>query len=321
MIMQFVKAQRKQAKLRLALTGASGSGKTYSALLMAKGMGGKIAVIDTERGSASLYSHLVDFDALELNPPYTPERFIHAINSAVHAGYDILIIDSLSHEWNGTGGCLELIDDIARAKFRGNTWSAWSELTPRHKALLDTIIQAPIHIISTMRSKTETSQVEENGRKKVVKLGMKTEQRDGTDYEFTTVLDIVHDGHFAVASKDRTGLFAGSDPEVISEKTGKKLIDWLNSGVEVLPEAKPDLPDEQTLIQDTINNMLNAKTFHDVRGIFGIVWQMASPNVRDKIKPVYDDIKSIAVNFPCADDELLPEHAMKDLVRKYTYGD
>lgn len=234
--MAFTKATRKKAKLRLALTGPSGSGKTWGALQIAKGLGGKIACIDTEKGSASLYEHIVDFDVLELGAPYTPEAYIAAIKEADKAGYNTLIVDSTTHEWNGPGGVLELLEDIAKAKYRGNTWSAWNELTPRHRAFIDAMLQSDMHIIATGRSKTETAQVEENGRKKVAKLGMKTEQRDGFEYEFTVVLDIVHDGHYAVASKDRTGLFAG-DAKPITEDTGKRLLAWLETGVEPMKFA------------------------------------------------------------------------------------
>jgi hypothetical protein len=229
--MAFQKATRKKAKLRLALTGPSGSGKTWGALQIAKGLGGKIACIDTEKGSASLYENIVDFDVQELSAPYTPEAYIRAIREAEAAGYDTLIIDSTTHEWNGPGGCLELLEDIAKAKYRGNTWSAWSELTPRHRAFIDAMLQSQMHIIATGRSKTETAQVEENGRKKVAKLGMKTEQRDGFEYEFTVVLDIIHDGHYAVASKDRTGLFCG-DAKPLSMETGVELLQWLETGTD-----------------------------------------------------------------------------------------
>jgi hypothetical protein len=238
--MQFTKATRKKARLRLALTGPSGSGKTYSALILAKGLGGKIAVIDTEHESASLYAGLPDmpeFETLNLAPPFTPERFTQAVQAAEKAGFDTLILDSITHEWNGSGGCLELVDEIARAKFKGNTWSAWSEINPRHRDFLDALLRAPMHIIATMRSKTETAQTEENGRKKVVKLGMKSEQRDGFEYEMTVVLDLVHDGHFATATKDRTGLFTHSDPKPITDATGKALLAWLDEG-----ENGPDVP-------------------------------------------------------------------------------
>jgi hypothetical protein len=232
---QFTKATRKKAKLRLALTGPSGSGKTYSALLLAKGIGGRIAVIDSEHESASLYAGLPDmpeFETLNLAPPFSPERFSEAIAAAEAAGFDTLILDSITHEWNGAGGCLEMVDEIARAKFKGNSWSAWNEVTPRHRDFLDSMLRSPLHIIATMRSKTETAQTEENGRKKVVKLGMKSEQRDGFEYEMTVVLDLVHDGHFATATKDRTGLFIGHDPHPITEETGRELLAWLEQGEE-----------------------------------------------------------------------------------------
>ena len=235
--MQFTKAVRKKAKLRLALTGPSGSGKTYGALMIAKGLGGKIAVIDTEHGSASLYSNLCEFDTLELTAPYSPERYIQAIKAAEAAGYDTLIIDSTTHEWSGSGGCLEINEQTAQAKFRGNTWSAWNETTPRHRKFIDAMLQSSMHIIATGRSKTETSQEDAgNGKKKVVKLGMKTEQRDGFEYEFTVVLDIVHDGHFALASKDRTNLFGGT-PFKVDDSTGRDLAAWLESGADIQPIA------------------------------------------------------------------------------------
>lgn len=249
MAMTFQKATRKKAKLRLAITGPSGSGKTYGALQIAKGIGGKIAVIDTEKGSASLYSHIADFDVLELNPPYTPERFIEAAQAAEDAGYSVLIIDSITHEWSGVGGCLELVDETARAKYKGNSWSAWNDITPRHRAFIDSLLRSPLHVIATARSKTETAQTEENGRKKVVKLGMKAEQRDGVEYEFTTVLDLVHDGHYAIASKDRTGLFVG-DPKPISEETGRVLLDWLENGEDEEAARKAEIERLTKLLEE-----------------------------------------------------------------------
>ncbi|MEY0948576.1 ATP-binding protein [Providencia manganoxydans] len=249
--MKFAKALRKKAKLRLALTGPSGSGKTYGALEIAKGLGGKTAVIDTEKGSASLYSDRFDFDVLELDPPFTPERFIEAIGAAQEAGYDNLIIDSITHEWSGSGGCLELLDGLAKAKYRGNTWSAWSEITPRHNAFLDAILRSDLHIIATMRSKTETAQVDKgNGKKGVDKLGMKSEQRDGVEYEFTTVLDLNHETHTAMASKDRTGLFSNSEVTQLNELTGKKLMDWLNDG---RTKAEVDLSHFTDIAMETQN--------------------------------------------------------------------
>lgn len=221
----FTKAERKKAKLKLNLNGASGSGKTYSALVLASSLGKKIAVIDTENESASLYANEFNFDTLPLKPPYSPERFAGAIHAAHNMGYEVLIIDSASHEWIGTGGCLEINDEAAK-RFKGNTWPAWSETTPRHRKFIDAILQTDMHIITTTRAKTETVQGEKG---KVIKLGMKAEQREGYEYELTVSLDMLHENKFAIPTKDRTKLFNPTG-EVITKETGEKLIAWLNDG-------------------------------------------------------------------------------------------
>ena len=224
----FKKAERKNAKLRLALAGPTGSGKTFGALLLAKGIGGRIAVADTENSSAELYDDLVEFEHANLQPPYTPEKFISAIKAAEQAGFDTLIIDSITHEWSGVGGCLELVDKIAKTSFNNNSWGAWSEVTPRHRKFIDAMLQSSINIIVTLRSKMETVQVNAgNNKKKVEKVGMKVEQRDGIEYEFTTVLDLTHD-NYAVSTKDRTRLFAEARP--LCENDGVLLKQWLLSG-------------------------------------------------------------------------------------------
>ena len=225
----FKKAEKRQAKLRLALSGPSGSGKTTGALLIAKGLGGKIAVLDTERGSASLYSDLVDFDVVELGPPYTPERYIEIIHAAEKESYTTLVLDSITHEWIGQGGIIEIVDAIARSRFRGNSYAAWNEGTPRHQRFIDAMLASPLHIIATMRSKAVYVETDKgNGKKSIEKQGSAPQQRDGLEYEFTAVLDLAVDGHLANASKDRTRLF--KDPFVISEQTGRDLLEWLNSG-------------------------------------------------------------------------------------------
>ncbi len=235
-MVQIRKARRSATKLRLLLTGPSGSGKTWGALQIAKGIGGKTVVIDTEEGSSDLYDHLHEFDVIDLRPPFTPERYIEAIAAAEAAGYEVIIVDSVTHCWSGTGGCLELLEEIAKAQFRGNTWSAFSVITPRWRTFVDKLLRSSAHIICSGRSKTETAQVDDHGKKKVAKLGMKLEARDGLEFEFTTVLDVIHDGHFATVSKDRTGVFAG-DPKPITVDTGRKLAEWLAGGHE--PEAMP----------------------------------------------------------------------------------
>ena len=238
MAMQFKRAKRALSVLRLAIQGPSGSGKTYGALKLAQGLGGRIAVIDTERGSASLYADMDDmpeFDVLELEPPFSPERYIAAIKAAADAHYDVLIIDSMTHEWSGSGGCLEINELLARSKFQGNMWSAWSATTPRHRAFVDAMLQAPMHIIATMRSKTEVVQTDKN---RFEKRGTKSEQRDGMDYEFTIVFDVQPD-HTVLTSKDRTAMF--SDPfQCITKETGQRIKQWLE-GAGITPEEFAEL--------------------------------------------------------------------------------
>lgn len=232
MIMQLQKATRKKTKLRLNLSAPSGAGKTYSALLLAKGLVGdweKIAVIDTENGSASLYEHLGSFNTIDLQPPFSPERYIEAINTCVEAGMQCIIIDSSSHEWSGAGGCIELNEKLAQLKYKGNTWSAWNETTPRHDRFVNTVLQCPIHVITCTRSKMETVMGE---GKKVHKVGMKDIQREGWEYELTVSLNIDRDTHLATASKDRTELFEGKDAFLITEKTGQLIRNWCELGID-----------------------------------------------------------------------------------------
>ncbi|WP_336936533.1 ATP-binding protein [Acinetobacter beijerinckii] len=223
----FKKAERKNAKLRLAIAGPTGSGKTFTALLLAKGIGGRIAVADTENSSAELYDDLVEFEHANIQPPYSPEKFIQVIKAAESAGFDTLILDSITHEWSGVGGCLELVDQLASTSFKGNSWGAWSQVTPRHRKFIDAMLQSSINIIVTMRSKMETIQTNDNGKKRVEKVGMKAEQRDGIEYEFSTVLDLTHD-NIAIATKDRTRLFL--EPRQLNEGDGALLKQWLLSG-------------------------------------------------------------------------------------------
>lgn len=234
----FQKATRQQAKLRLALAGPSGSGKTYSALLIARGLApaGRIALLDTERGSGALYAHLTDYDLATLTPPYSPERYIQFIREAERQGYAVLIIDSLSHAWTGQGGVLDLHEKAATAA-RGNTWAAWREVTPAHNALVEAMLGANLHLIATLRTKTAYEVTDENGKKKPVKVGLAPVQREGIEYEFTLVFDLTVDGHLASVGKDRTTLFNGAHftPSV---ETGTKLRDWLESAVDPVAASR-----------------------------------------------------------------------------------
>lgn len=227
--MNLQKAQRQQVKLRVGLSGPSGYGKTYSALLLAYGITenwDKIAIIDTENNSASLYSHLGDFNVLPLKEPFTPERYIQAIQVCEKSGIEVLIIDSISHEWSGKGGCLEIHEQL------GGRFNDWGKVTPRHNSFLDAIIQSKIHIITTSRRKVDYSlDQDSNGKTKVMKLGTKEIQREGYEYELTVNFEFLNDKHLVNASKDRTGLFVGKPEFIISSNTGKLLKDWCNQGI------------------------------------------------------------------------------------------
>jgi hypothetical protein len=232
------KAERKKAKLKIGVFGPSGSGKTYSALLMAKGMApwDKIAVIDTENGSAELYSHLGAYNVITLSPPFHPEKYAEAIIACEKAGMEVVIIDSITHEWNGTGGILEMADEMAQGS--KNSFAVWKKLTPMHNRFIDCILQSPLHVICCGRTKQEyvLNQVERNGKTVNVpeKTGMKAMTRDGFDYEMTVAFDLAI-SHYATTSKDRSGIFMDKTAFKIGEDTGKTLLDWGNSGAADLP--------------------------------------------------------------------------------------
>lgn len=243
----FRPAQRTQAKLRLAIDGPSGSGKTYSALLIAKGLAGgdlsKVALIDTERGSGSLYADLGAYSVLDFEPPYTVKRFVQAHDAAVAEGFSVIVVDSLTHFWSGEGGILDAVDKIAAAQTSGNSFAAWKKGTPLQKQFMDTMLASQVHIIATMRSKTEWV-LEENDKGKKVprKVGLAPDQRKDVDYEFTLVLDLSRE-HIAQASKDRTGLW-DDRLEIPGPKHGEELAAWLGSAAPVqLPRQV--LRDEQ----------------------------------------------------------------------------
>lgn len=233
-MMQLKKATRQQVKLRLNISAPSGAGKTMSALRMAFGITEdwtKIAVIDTENGSASLYSHLGDFNTVDMQPPFTPEKYIDALKTCSDGGMEVIIIDSSSHEW----ACLlEENELLAQSVFKGNTWSAWSKTTPRHDRFVSAVLHSPAHVITCTRSKMETVMGE---GKKVHKVGMKDVQREGWEYELTVSLNIDRDTHLAIPSKDRTNLFEGKQPFLITEETGKQIKSWCESGVSELQNA------------------------------------------------------------------------------------
>lgn len=244
--MQIRKAQRKAVKLKLALTGISGAGKTLGSILLASGIvgkTGKILVIDTENARSDFYAdyHLtsgIDFNVLPLEAPYTIPKYLAALDIGMKDGYDIIIMDSISHEWDGSGGVLDQKNVIdARG---GNSFTNWNKFTPDHNKFLAAIISCNCHIICTMRRKTDRAMSDNGGGKsKVTTMGLKVVQREGIEYEFDTIFDINKDDNKFSVEKDRTGMFNGRI-ELITTKTGEEFRDWLKSAKPADPYiAKP----------------------------------------------------------------------------------
>lgn len=239
--MQIRKATRKKAKLRLGISAPTGAGKTYSSLLIASGIGQKVGLIDTENGSGDLYAEspkIKDclpngYDIITLSAPFDPSRYIEAIEAFEKQNYDVIIIDSLSHAWSGSGGSLD--KQGKEADRSGNSYTAWRKVTPGHNALVDKMLQSPSHIIACMRAKTEYVQEKnEQGKTIVRKLGLSPVMRDGIEFEFTVFGEIDQD-HYFKASKDRTETL--KDTFIIPTKElGEKLLNWLNSGIEPVKE-------------------------------------------------------------------------------------
>lgn len=259
------KAERKKAKLRLGISGPSGGGKTWSALEIAHGMGGKIGMIDTESGRGELYAGersaydqdlKFEYDVIRLDAPYSPERYIEAIKTFEKEGYDILIIDSLSHAWSGEGGVLSIVD-----KAGGQFQNGWKVGTPKQNSLVDALISSKMHIICNLRAKTEYV-VEKDDRGKNVprKIGLAPIQRDQLEYEFTVFMTMSHD-NVAHVTKDNSKLY---NQEFIkpSPEMGRKLLEWLNSGIDIVEQFKTvTLP----AILNEIEEIKSLKDFNNYR--------------------------------------------------------
>jgi hypothetical protein len=290
--MQLKQSQRQQVKLRLGLSGASGFGKTKSALLLAYGMTqdwSKIAVIDTENSSADLYSDLGSYNVLDLQAPYSPERYIQAIELCEKSGIEVIIIDSASHEWNGSGGCLEIHEKL------GGRFQDWANVTPRHQAFINKILQSTCHIITTTRRKMDYSlDIGSNGKTKVVKHGTKEITRDGFEYELTINFELVNDNHLAKASKDRTGLFMNKPEFLITSQTGKMILDWCNAGIaetaNVATSAQSYL--EPIEINNLISKIGDCNTVAELLALY-----KQYPDYQEELKPEYEARKSFLIKL------------------------
>jgi len=257
----FKKATKAQAKLRAAIFGPSGAGKTFTSLRVATGLagdGGRIAVIDTERGSASKYADRFAFDVLELDDQ-SIDGYVAAIREAGAAGYPVLVIDSLSHGWQTL---LEEVEKLAKAKYRGNTWSAWSEGTPLQRRLVQAILSYPGHVLGTMRSKTEWTTVDDGrGKKSPQRVGLAPEQGKGVEYEFDLLVEISTE-HIANVIKDRTGKYQDKLIDKPGEDFGRELAAWLADGdpAPAKPVKVEPVKAEPVNVEEIAGHIRTAKT-------------------------------------------------------------
>lgn len=250
--MAFQKAKREQIWAKVLLNSPSGGGKTYSALRLATGMaqkcGSRVAAIDTENGRIRYYANEFDFDDMQLEEPYSPEKYMQAIDEAVNAGYKVLVIDSTSHEWNF---CLDLVNNMPGT----NSYTKWKSVTPRHNAFTEKILQSPIHIIATVRGKDEYVLEESNGKKIPKKVGLGYTQRDGAEFNYTVTLNLDQATHRFSATKDNTHLFEDRY-DVLTEADGAAIFDWANSGEAPAPKPKDTTPAPTTSAPDLHSTIL-----------------------------------------------------------------
>jgi len=271
--MELRKATRQKAKIRLGLSAVSGGGKTMSAILIAKGLAGgdlsKVVIIDTENGSADLYSHIGDYNVLPLEAPYSPENYAKAIKTCEDAGMEVIIVDSITHEWDGKGGILEIHNAMT-----GNSFANWASLTPRHQKFIDAILQSKCHVITTVRRKQEYEMTKDsNGKTVIEKGGLKEITRDGFEYELTANLQLDMK-HNATAMKDRTGLFMGKPEFVPTEETGKLILEWCENGV-------------APIVRDIKKELKSAKNLIDLQAIYNSL----TPEQKSDYVVVKDDMK------------------------------
>ena len=249
MTFQVKKAKREKIYVKMALIAPSGGGKTYGAHLLSQGMAeeieketgkkAKILMANTESKRGYYYANEFDYDIIDINPPHNPEKYVELIEFAVQEGYDILIIDSASHEWEGKGGCLELHQQA------GGQYQSWKSVSPRHAKFINAIADSPIHIIATMRGKDQYEMTkDERGKTTVQKFGIGAKQRDGFEYEFTCTFLIDQKTNVAEVQKDNTHIFDKEGPTILSSSHGRKIIQWANSGEGYTPVVRKDEEEE-----------------------------------------------------------------------------
>ncbi|REC48554.1 AAA family ATPase [Chryseobacterium pennipullorum] len=308
--MQLRQSERKQAKIKMALQGSAGAGKTFSALLLAQGLTNgdlsKVAIIDTENGSADLYAHLGNYNVVSLKPPFTPQQYVDAIDLCEKSGMNVIILDSISHCWD------YLLD--YHSSLAGNSFTNWAKIKPLEKLFVDKILHCNAHVIATMRTKQDYVLNQKDGKFIPEKVGLKAVQRDGLDYEFTLVFDI-DIKHFAVSSKDRTEIFMGKAEFKISEATGKQILEWCNSGSKTnslesfvpsstgknsMPKIDPkdafECSPSQNLMdaieQEVYEAIQNCKSVTELLALY-----RQFPQHQESLKPDFEAKKSLLINL------------------------
>lgn len=303
--LQIKKAVREQIYTKIALMAPSGGGKTYSSLRLATGMAreieketgkkAKILMGNTEESRGYYYADEFDYDIVDIDAPHNPEKYVELINLAVENGYDILIIDSSSHEWEGKGGCLDIQQQA------GGTYQAWSRITPRHQKFIEAISNSPIHIIATMRGKDQYEMVkdEKTGKSAVQKLGVGAKQRDGFEYEFTCTFLIDQKTNAAETQKDNTHIFEGQGSTILTEKHGEEIIKWANSGEKrtvkkpVIKQAVPETVEELQKAIITKATELGGSSNQELLDTFQAMLGTKNPNSckdKEKLQKLYEKL-------------------------------
>lgn len=303
--LQIKKAVREQIYTKIALMAPSGGGKTYSSLRLATGMAreieketgkkAKILMGNTEESRGYYYADEFDYDIVDIDAPHNPEKYVELINLAVENEYDILIIDSSSHEWEGKGGCLDIQQQA------GGTYQAWSRITPRHQKFIEAISNSPIHIIATMRGKDQYEMVkdEKTGKSAVQKLGVGAKQRDGFEYEFTCTFLIDQKTNAAETQKDNTHIFEGQGSTILTEKHGEEIIKWANSGEKrtvkkpVIKQVIPETVEELQKAIITKATELGGSSNQELLDTFQAMLGTKNPNSckdKEKLQKLYEKL-------------------------------
>lgn len=283
--MQLRQSQRKKAKIKMALQAPSGAGKTMSAILLAKGLCNadlsRVAVIDTENGSADLYAHLGNYNVISLRPPFTAQQYVEAIEICEKAGMEVIIIDSISHCWD------YLLD--YHSSLAGNSFTNWAKIKPLEKTFMDKILQSNAHVIATMRTKQDYVLNQKDGKFIPEKVGLKAVQRDGVDFEFTLVLDL-DIKHYATASKDRTGLFMDKPEFKITPETGSKILEWCNQDFTIDQQVPSG---QESTLDQVLERIRKAENISTLLALY-----KQYPEFQETLRPQYEIQKRKLMQTP-----------------------